>query len=165
MQAETGASHGRRLFVCAVLAALVAPFAPPRPGLAAVPDLAAEARGPSRAEDWRTLAGELRDLAAPEPSPGLLARTREIIERRRAEREERMWNRAAIGFLIVFGWTLIGVSWFLFELVLGELAVRFDRPLGPTVLWFATYLVAGWLAAGAAAVLLGRRPHEEGRMA
>jgi anti-sigma factor RsiW len=120
----------------------------------------------ARAEEWRALAGGLRDLAAPEPSPGLLARTREAIERRRAEREERLWNRAALGFLIVFGWTLVGVAWFFFELVLGELAVRFDRPLGPTVLWFAAYLVAGWFAAGAAAVLLGRRTHEEeGRLA
>jgi len=118
-----------------------------------------------QAEGWRALAGGLRELPGPTPPSGLVARTREAVERRLAEREDRAWNRAALGFLVVFGWTLTGVAWFLLELVLGELAIRFDRPLGPTLLWFATYLAAGWVAAGAAAVLLGRRSQEEGRMA
>jgi anti-sigma factor RsiW len=118
-----------------------------------------------RAEGWRALAGGLRELPAPKTPSELVARTRETVERHLAERQDRAWNRAALGFLVVFGWTLTGVAWFLFELVLGELAVRLDRQLGPTVLWFTAYLAAGWLAAGAAAVLLGRRSQEEGRMA
>ena len=117
------------------------------------------------AEQWRTLGDGLRGLPGPQPSPGLLARTRAAIERRQAEREERTWNRAALGFVIVFGWTLTGVAWLLLELLVGKLALRFDRPLGPTIAWFAAYLVAGWLAAAAATVLLGRRTHEEGRLA
>lgn len=117
------------------------------------------------AEQWRTLGDGLRELPEPQPSPGLLARMRAAIERRQAEREERTWNRAALGFVIVFGWTLTGVAWLLLELLVGELALRFDRPLGPTIAWFAAYLVAGWLAAAAATVLLGRRTHEEGRLA
>jgi anti-sigma factor RsiW len=118
-----------------------------------------------RAEQWRTLGDGLRDLPTPAPPPGLVARTRAAVERRQAEREEQMWNRAALGFLIVFGWTLTGVAWLLLELLVGEVALRFDRPLGPTVAWFAVYLVAGWLTAGAATVLLGRRTQEEGRLA
>ena len=119
----------------------------------------------ARAGPWRRLGDGLRDLPTPAPLPGLLARTRAAIERRQAEREEQTWNRAALGFLIVFGWTLTGVAWLLLELIVGELVLRFDRPLGPTVAWFAAYLVAGWLAAAAATVLLGRRTHEEGRLA
>jgi anti-sigma factor RsiW len=118
-----------------------------------------------QAEQWRRLGDGLRDLPTPAPSPGLLARTRAAIERRQAEREEQTWNRAALGFLIVFGWTLTGVAWLIIELLVGELTLRFDRPLGPTVAWFTAYLVAGWVAAAAATVLLGRRPHEEGRLA
>ncbi len=118
-----------------------------------------------RARPWRRLAGGLRDLPDPEPSAGLVARTRAAVERRQAEREERTWNRVALGFLIVFGWTLTGVAWLLLELLVGELAVRFDRPLGPTIAWFAGYLVAGWAAAAAATVLLGRGTQEEGRLA
>jgi anti-sigma factor RsiW len=118
-----------------------------------------------RAGSWRGLAEGLRDLPGSGPSPGLVARTRATVERRQAEREEETWNRAALGFLIVFGWTLTGVAWLILELLVGELAWRLDRPLGPTVMWFAAYLVAGWVAAGTAAVLLGRRTQQEGRVA
>jgi anti-sigma factor RsiW len=116
-----------------------------------------------RAGEWRALGEGLRDLAAPRPSPGLMARTREAVERRRAEREEQAWNRGAIGFLIVFGWTVSVVIWFVFELLLGGAAALLDRPLGPTALWFSLYLGAGWLAAAAATVLLGRHTRQEGR--
>ena len=119
----------------------------------------------AEAERWRVLGAGLRELSPPRPSAGLLARTREAVDRRKAEREERSWNRLALGFLIVFGWTLTGVAWLLLELVMGELAVRLDRPLGPTAAWFAAYLLAGWLAAAATTVLLGRRAQEEGRLA
>ena len=118
-----------------------------------------------RAEEWRGLAAGLRRLPEPQPSQGLVARTRAAVERWQAEREERAWNRAALGFLIVFGWTLTGVAWLLLEILVGELAVRVDRSLGSTALWLGVYFVAGWVTAGAAAVLLGRRAQEEGRIA
>jgi anti-sigma factor RsiW len=127
--------------------------------LAGCPDCAGAAR------QWRGLVDGLRSLPCPAPSAGLLARTRAAVERRQAEREERTFNRVALGFLVVFGWTLTGVAWLLLELLVGELALRIDRPLGPTAAWFAAYLVAGWLAAAAATVLLGRRVQEEGRLA
>lgn len=118
-----------------------------------------------RAEQWQALGDGLRDLPGATPSASLLARTRAAVERRQAEREEQTWNRAALGFVIVFGWTLTGVAWLIVELLVGELAWRFDRPVGPAIAWFTAYLVAGWVAAGAAAVLLGRRTQQEGRVA
>ena len=131
--------------------------------------LDAHVRGcdPCRAEieAWSELGNRLRRLPDPPPPPALVARTRAAVERWQAGREERAWNRAALGFLIVFGWTLTGVAWLLLEVVVGELAVRLDRPLGPTVAWFVAYLVAGWVMAATAAVLLGRRASEEGRFA
>jgi anti-sigma factor RsiW len=119
----------------------------------------------ARAEEWHRVATELGRLPEPAPSPGLVARTRAAVERWQAEREERAWNRAALGFVIVFGWTLTGVAWLLLEIFVGELTVRLDRPLGSTAAWFGVYLVAGWVMAGSAAMLLGRRAPEEGRIA
>ncbi len=117
------------------------------------------------AEGWRSLVAQTGLLPEATPSPGLLARTRAAVERWQAERQERAWNQAALAFLIVFGWTLTGVAWLLLEMLAGELAVRLDRPLGSAATWFVLYLVAGWVMAAAAAVLLGRRAPEEGRVA
>jgi anti-sigma factor RsiW len=115
------------------------------------------------AEEWRRLAEGLGRLPAPRPSRALLARTVEAVEARLAERSERAWNRAALGFLVAFAWTLAVVSWLLIDLVTGVLALQLDRPVGPTAAWYAAYVIAGWLTAGAAATLLGRRAPEEGR--
>ena len=115
------------------------------------------------AADWRKVAEGLRSLPAPRPSRALLARTVVAVERSLAERSERAWNQAALGFLIAFAWTLAAVSWLLLDLVSGELALRLGRSMGTTAAWYAAYVVAGWLMAGAAAVLLGRGAREEGR--
>jgi hypothetical protein len=48
--------------------------------------------------------------------------------------------------------------------VAGELALRLARPIGSAAAWYAAYLLAGWVAAAAAAVMLGRRTQEEGRL-
>jgi anti-sigma factor RsiW len=118
----------------------------------------------ARAAEWRALASGLRGLPAPRPSSALVARTRAAVEWQLAERSERTWNRAALGFLIAFGWTLAGVAWLVLDLLGGALALRLGRSLGSTATWYAAYLVTGWLTAGAAAVLLGRRAQEEGRI-
>lgn len=114
---------------------------------------------------WRGLAARLGQLPAPRPSRSLVARTREAAEARLAERAERLWNQAALGFLIAFGWTLAVLSWFVFDLVAGGLALRLGRPVGPTFAWYAAYVAAGWLAAGASALLASRRVEEQGRIA
>jgi anti-sigma factor RsiW len=117
----------------------------------------------ARAEEWRQLAEGLRRLPPPRPRPALLARTREAIEALVAERSDRVFNQAALGFAIGLAWTLAIVGWFVFELVAGELALRLARPIGSPAAWYAGYLLTGWVAAGAAAVLLGRQAQEEGR--
>jgi anti-sigma factor RsiW len=127
--------------------------------LALCADCAAEAA------EWRRLAQELERLPAPKASPLLVARAVQAVEERLAERAERAWNRAALGFLVAFAWTLAVVSWFVFDLVAGGLAAQLGGPVGSTAGWYGAYLVAGWLSAGAAAVLLGRRSQEEGGLA
>ena len=119
----------------------------------------------AEAAAWRDVAGELGRLPAPKPSRALVARTVEAVEERLAERAERAWNRAALGFLVAFAWTLAVLSWVVVDLMNGVLALRLERSVGSSAAWYAAYLGAGWLSAGAAAVLLGRRAREEGRIA
>jgi len=118
----------------------------------------------AEAAEWRRLAEGLAGMPSPRPSRALVARTVETIEERLAESSERAWNRAALGFAVAFAWTMAVVSWLLLDLLTGALAARLDRPVGPTAAWYAAYVVAGWLTAGAAAALLGRRRQEEGRI-
>jgi len=119
----------------------------------------------AEAAEWRRLAEGLERMPPLRPSHALVARTVEAVEERLAERSERAWNRAALGFAVAFAWTMAVVSWLLLDLLTGELALRLDRPVGPTAAWYAAYVIAGWLTAGAAAALLGRRTQEEGRIA
>jgi anti-sigma factor RsiW len=116
------------------------------------------------AAEWRRLEEGLGRMPRPRPPRSLVARTVEAVEERLAERSERAWNRAALGFAVAFAWTMGVVSWLLLDLLTGELALRFDRPVGPTAAWYAVYVIAGWLTAGAAAALLGRRTQEERRI-
>jgi anti-sigma factor RsiW len=116
----------------------------------------------AEAAAWRSLAGGLARLPAPRPSRAAVARVVEAVEERMAERAERAWNRAALAFAVAFAWTMAVVVWVLLELVTGAVAMRLDRPVGPTAAWYAAYVIAGWLTAGAAAALLSRRA-EEGR--
>ena len=118
----------------------------------------------AEADEWRRLAEGLARLPSPRPSRALVARTVEAIEESLAERSEQAWNRAALGFVIAFAWTMAVVSWLLLDLLTGALAMRLDRPVGPTAAWYAAYVVVGWLTAGASAALLSRRPQVEGRI-
>jgi len=113
-----------------------------------------------RAEEWRSLAEALRRLPKTRPERVLAARARESVAAALAERAERAFNRAALAFLVGLAWTLAIFGWVVFELVAGELALRLARPIGSAAAWYAAYLLAGWLAAAAAAVLLGRRAQE-----
>ncbi len=113
------------------------------------------------AEAWRRLVEGLGRMPSPRLSPALVARTVEAFEQRRVERSERAWNRAALGFVVAFAWTITVVAWMVLRLVTGELALQLGRPVGPSAAWYAAYVFAGWLTAGAAAVLLGRRHQEE----
>jgi anti-sigma factor RsiW len=117
----------------------------------------------AEAKEWRRLADGLGRMAAPRASRALVARTVAAVEERLAERAEGLWNRAALGLLVAFAWTLAVVAWLLVDLVRGELALRLGTSMAPTAAWYAAYVIAGWLTAGAAAVLLGRDAREEGR--
>lgn len=112
---------------------------------------------------WRRLAEELGRLPAPKAPRALVERTRAAVEDRLGERAEQAWNRVALGFLVAFAWTTAVAAWLVLDLLAGGLALWLARPVVSTAALYAAYLVAGWMAAGAAAVLIGRRAREQGR--
>lgn len=118
----------------------------------------------AEAEEWTRLAEGLGRMPSPRLPQALGPRTLEAFERRLAERAERAWNRLALGFTVAFAWTMAVVAWLVLHLLTGGLAVRLGRPVGPTAAWYAAYVLAGWLTAGATAALLGRRGQEERRV-
>jgi anti-sigma factor RsiW len=117
----------------------------------------------ARARAWGYVVEALRSLPPPRVDPGLVARTRSAVETFIAERADSAFTRMALAFVVGFAWTLALFGWLVFDLVAGELALRLARPIGSAAAWYGGYLLAGWVAAGAAAVLLGRRVQEEGR--
>lgn len=125
--------------------------------------LASCAECAARAKEWGAVASALRNLPPPRVDPGLVARTRAAVETLVAERAESAFTRAALGFVIGFAWTLALCGWFVFDLVAGQLALRLAQPIGYPAAWYGGYLLAGWMAAGAAAVLLGRQAQDERR--
>jgi anti-sigma factor RsiW len=117
-----------------------------------------------QAARWRGMGDELRRMPQPRPTAALVARTRAAVEARFAARAEQAWNRAALGFLVAFAWTMAVGTWAVVDLVRGALALRLGATLLPTAAWYLAYVLVGWLSAGAAAALLGRRAAEEGRI-
>jgi len=64
----------------------------------------------ARAAEWRQLADAMHRLPQPRPDPVLVARTREAVEALVAERAERAFNQAALGFAVALAWTLAIVA-------------------------------------------------------
>ena len=80
-----------------------------------------------------------------------------------AERAERAWKATILALLLAFGWMLVGATWMVFDLVARIASLRPGDWLGWPVGWFAAYLAAGWVMAGAAGVLLASQAREQGR--
>jgi len=104
-------------------------------------------------EAWRPIAGELRRLPTPQPSPWLAQATRARVEAELAEQAEHGWNCRFLTVVVAFSWLLTMASWPVWRVVSG-------RP------WIGLVFTAlGWFAGGVAAVLLGVRRRGERRLA
>jgi len=109
----------------------------------------------AEAERWTELAGALRRLPTPQPSPALVERVRARAQAELAAHAEERWDYQVMAFLVLFSWTLVLASWpivrLLTEGMFGWLKLQ------PTWLGLAAYTVLGWLGAGVAAGFLGWR--------
>ena len=115
--------------------------------------------------EWRSVAGSIRRLPTPQPSPRLMQMTLARAEAKLVEQAEQDWNRRVIIFVVVFAWALTAVSWLLVHAVMGELTSLLSPQLNRTWIDFAGFTAVAWLAGGTAAALLALRQRRERRLA
>jgi anti-sigma factor RsiW len=116
-------------------------------------------------EQWQLLAGGLRQLPTPQPSPGLVLRTCARAEARMVEEREQLWNRRVMISLVVFAWALTLTSWPLVRLMSGGFLSLLDPRLNQSWLGFAGFTSVVWLTGGIAAILLSLHQRRERRLA
>jgi anti-sigma factor RsiW len=116
-------------------------------------------------ESLRLLTEGLRRLPTPQPSRGLVERTRARAEARFAEEAEHRWHRGVMIFLTIFAWAVTLASWPLFRLVSSGLLGMLDSNWNQAWIRFASVATFVWLAGGAAALLVGLHQRGERRMA
>jgi hypothetical protein len=114
-------------------------------------------------EEWRSIAGRIRQLPTPQPAPRLAQLALARAEARLAEQAEESWNRGLMTFVVAFAWLLTAVSWPLFHL-LSRLLAFLDPQLSRTWISLAGFTALLWVAGGTAAVLLALRQRRERRL-
>ena len=116
-------------------------------------------------ESWQSIAGHLRRLPTPQPSAGLVQRTRLLAEQRLLEEGDDRWQRKVMVFVVAFSWVLMIVSWPIVRVVSGRFLDLLDPQLNRTWISFAGFTALVWLAGGSAAVLLALRQRRERSLA
>lgn len=107
---------------------------------------------------WSALSVAIREVPAPELPEGLVARTTDRLRREQATRSERRWSDAIMAFLLLLGWTVSLLLWFVWRMVTGGGLVVVGLSLDSPVVWVGATTVLAWLTAGAAAAVLAFRP-------
>jgi anti-sigma factor RsiW len=116
-------------------------------------------------ERWQLLAGGLRQLRTPQPSPALFERARAMAAAQVAVQAEEHQNRMMLIPLIVFSWAVTAAGWPLFRFATGGLLSLVDVQFRQTWMLFVIFTALTWLAGGSAAVLLSARRRHERRLA
>jgi anti-sigma factor RsiW len=116
-------------------------------------------------ESLRLLAEGLRRLPTPQPSRGLVERTRARAEIRLAEESEQRWHRGVMVFLVLFAWVVTLVSWPVYRFVSGGLLGMLEPQWNQAWIRFAGFTTIVWMAGGAAALLIGLQQRGERRLA
>lgn len=112
-------------------------------------------------DDWQLLAGGLRRLPTPQPSPAVVERARVRAEIRFAEEAEHRSHRTVLIFLTLFAWAITVVSWPVVHLLTGGLMGWFSPRFSQGWLGFAAFSTLAWAAGGAAALLLAFHQRRE----
>lgn len=116
-------------------------------------------------ERWRELSASLYRLPTPQAPPQLVERVRhQMMASGLAEMERRQTHRA-VAWLGLFAWTLALGSWPILRMLSNEAGNLLDIHFLHT--WYGLFgiTVAGWVAAGTAALVVTFRHRQERRLA
>lgn len=105
--------------------------------------------------EWGLLTEAMEDAPSPPVPDTLLEQTRDRVMAEAAARRERMVTDMILGFLMLFGWTISLVVWFLWRLMSG--GGLLDVDLANIGAWLGGSTVLAWLTAGVAVVALAPR--------
>ncbi len=125
---------------------------------ASCPDCAA------RLQQYRAVAHAIRRLPTPQPAPAVVERARAAALREFAAAQERRSSYTMVVLLGLFAWALTLTGGFLVVLITGGVAAAGRLMTGHIPPILALYAALAWVAAGAAAVALGGRFHQNRRM-
>ena len=115
-------------------------------------------------DTWQSLTAGLRRLATPQPSAGLVERTRASAAFQLAAEGERRWNQGVILFVILFAWTLTSATWPVVRLISGGVMDWLQPGFGHTWMGLVGYTAMVWLTGGVAAGTLAMRRRRERRL-
>ncbi|HEV8383475.1 MAG TPA: hypothetical protein VGQ11_01295, partial [Candidatus Acidoferrales bacterium] len=111
------------------------------------------------------LAGGLKSLPTPQPSPMLVQRVRARLEDAAAERAEKQRSLATLVLLVLFSWALTLASWPMVRLASQSVASWLDISVRAAWVEVFTYMVLTWLTGGVAAAVLAWQKQRERRFA
>jgi anti-sigma factor RsiW len=112
-------------------------------------------------DDWQLLAGGLRRLPTPQPSPAVVERARARAEIRFVEEAEHRSHRTVLIFLTLFAWAITLMGWPVVQLLTGGLLGWFSPRFSQGWLGFAAFSTLAWAAGGTAALLLAFHQQRE----
>ena len=114
---------------------------------------------------WSTLAQALRRLPTPQPSAIAIARARAAAVGALDAARQRRESTVTFIFLGLFAWSLTLAGGLVSVLLFSGPAEMGRLLAGQVPLWLAIFTALAWTAASAAAVVLGARHREQGRLA
>ena len=116
-------------------------------------------------EQWRELSASLYRLPTPQAPAQLVERVRHQMVASGFAEMERRQTQHAVAWLALFAWTIVLGSWPVLRLLSNEAGNFLNIQFLHT--WYGLFAVtvAGWLAAGTAAVMVALRHRQERRFA
>jgi anti-sigma factor RsiW len=116
-------------------------------------------------EQWRELGAGLRRMPTPQAPSAMVERVRATLMAQVMAREEQRSNRRTLIWLVLFGWTTTLATWPVLRLISHGAETWLNVSFVHTYHILVGFTVLSWLAAAAAAGVLGVRHRYDRRLA